>query len=554
MTTFPGNRHEDSSVTLDEVLAVCERSIERHDPTVEQSLTLRYPQYSDEIQVFFRCQGVIERVAEPVFAALSGVRPPPSLSEYESLVEVGRGGMGVVYKGRHRATGRMDAVKFIHPDRVSSLSKMDGEGLVARFRRECLMAAQVAHQNIVPVYHVGECEQGVYYSMRFVDGPTLHDLMTDPSLSPQQSARYIEQVARAIEALHQHGILHGDIKPHNIVVDSETEIPLIGDFGLAAMESSGCLDTSSEFMGTPGYLPPEVVQSLREDAPGNVNAVLGATISADVYGLGSTLYALLTGGPPHPGETAQARLASTLARDVVSVRTHNPKIPRLLAEICQKALARDPRHRFSTAAELADALEIWLNQPDWSRHFPKLGHVLFAVAPLLLLSNMAVYFMLRSAYWQSLVWMPVFASYIPLFVGFSLSGHAFTPAGRPALRALWSTWIGHFAASASSYISLRLLLAPDQHLVMAAFYACFAAISALTFFVNSAHFWVSYRWIGFGWMWIAVGVSVVPDGAPLIIGIGSSLTACVIAIQERRAQTISSSLRYPESSLDCLSR
>jgi len=526
----PDRSNEDSTLTLEMILADCERSSELHDAADEQLLSERYPQFAEEIREFFRCQDIIDRLAAPVLNALCGDRPPPSLSDYESLVEIGRGGMGVVYKGRHLATGRIDAVKVIHPDRVTSVSRSEMESVMAQFRRECRLAAQVAHQHIVPVYYVGECENGIYYSMRFVDGPTLSDLLADASLSPYKAAQYVEQVSRAIEALHQHGILHGDIKPHNILIDAETDIPLLGDFGLASIEGRCPMDSENGFMGTPGYLPPEVVKSLQGGAHQEERTVLGTTISSDVYGLGSTLYALLTGAPPHPGETARARLESTVLSDVIPVRSRNPKIPQALADICQKALAGEPRNRFYTAAEFADSLAIWLNPPRWSRHFPKLYRVLFAVAPLLLLSNLAVFFMLRSAFWHSLVWIPLFASYIPLFAAFSLSGHDFTPAGRPALRELWSTWIGHLVASASCYMSLKHLLAPDQNLVTAAFYSCFTAITALTFFVKSANFWKGYQWIGLGWGLVAMGVSVVPDWSPLVFGICSSSTACIIAI------------------------
>lgn len=531
------NDNDDATVAgLNAILLACEQAVERQDIGVAQKLIVQFPQFADDITEFFRCHGVVQRAASPVLAALSDERPLPNLPEYESLEEVGRGGMGIVYKGRHRATGRIDAVKVIHPDRTAAQTFDAVHSFVDRFRRECRLASQVAHENIVPVYHVGESENAAYYSMRYVDGPALNDMMANTPLDPRRAAQYIEQVARAVNALHQHGILHGDIKPHNILIDSESDRPLLSDFGLADVHARENREPTPLFLGTPGYVPREVAVSLSGHAVGQNVAPIGPTIAADVYGLGATLYALLTGSPPHPGATAKARVESTVAQEVLPVRMLNRKIPVALAEICEKAIANDPKDRFHSAAELADSLALWINQPDWSQHFPNLGQLLLAVAPLILLSNLAVFFMMRSTVGLSLIWIPLFAGYIPLFMAFAWSGHRFTPVGRPALRELWSTWIGHCAASVSCYVALGILLAPNQKLALAAFYCFFAAISSVTFFVKSANFWKGYWWIGLGWMFVSISLAVIPNWGPLVFGLCAAATACVIAVQEQPKQ------------------
>lgn len=515
---------------LNTILVACEQAVERNEIGAAQRLMVQNPQFADEIAEFFRCHDVIQRVANPVLTVLSGERPLPSLPEYESLEEVGCGGMGIVYKGRHRATGRIDAVKVIHPDRMATQTSHAVHAFIDRFRQECRLAAQVAHQNIVPVYHVGESENAAYYSMRFIDGPALSDLIEGSPLDPRRAARYIEQVARAVNALHQHGILHGDIKPHNILIDPETDIPLLADFGLADVDARGNTEPGVLFRGTPGYAPPEAAgvsyEGTRADA-------VGPSIAADVYGLGATLYALLTGTPPHPGQTAKERLRATVEHAVIPVRMQNDKVPMAVAAICEKAIASDPQDRFQTAAELAEALALWMNQPDWAQHFPNLGQVLLVVAPLLLLSNIVVFLILEYPMGRSLAWIPIFAGYIPLFLAFAWSGHEFKPSGRPALRELWSTWIGHCAAAAGCYIAMNIMLAPQQTVAVAAFYVCLAAISSLAFFVKSANFWKGYLWIGTGWASVAVVLAMLPEWSPLVFGICAATTACIIAIQER---------------------
>src|SRR5262249_34323249 len=157
---------------------------------------------------------------------------------------------------------------------------------------EAQAAAKLEHENIVHVYEVGEVRGRPFYSMRYVVGTSLHDLIQAGPLEGRRAGAYLEKVARAVHEAHRHGILHRDLKPHNILVETEGDRPLVADFGLAKLLQGGREITGpGDVMGTPPYMSPE-------QARGSANV----TVATDVYGLGATLYALLTGRPPFPSD------------------------------------------------------------------------------------------------------------------------------------------------------------------------------------------------------------------------------------------------------------
>jgi serine/threonine protein kinase len=184
----------------------------------------------------YRLYNLIELLAAPVRLALAADDSPPQLPEYESLEEIGRGGMGVVYRGLHRKLRRLDAIKVIRPDRLADISPESVRQMQYRFERELRLAAYVAHENIVPVYHVGEVDGRPWFSMQFVEGVSLQEFRANGLLAHDQVAVVMEKIARAVNTVHRHGVLHGDIKPHNILIERETNRPLITDFGLAEFE------------------------------------------------------------------------------------------------------------------------------------------------------------------------------------------------------------------------------------------------------------------------------------------------------------------------------
>jgi serine/threonine protein kinase/tetratricopeptide (TPR) repeat protein len=269
---------------------------------------------------------------------------PKEFGDYELLEEIGRGGQGIVFRAWQRSLSRTVAVKIIDTGQWTTNAH------VKRLRREAEAAAKLNHPGIVPIYEVGERDGTSYFSMRFVEGDRLDEAVSRGPVSARQGAELIAKVARSVHYAHEHGILHRDIKPGNILLDANGE-PHLTDFGLARLVEHGSTVTGTlEVMGTPSYMSPE-------QAVGN-NA--GLSTATDVYGLGAVLYELLTGHPPFAGETTFETVRLLLDSEPRQPRSWNRKIDRDLSDICLKCLEKNPRCRYSSALELAEDLERWL--------------------------------------------------------------------------------------------------------------------------------------------------------------------------------------------------
>src|SRR5438034_5392137 len=267
--------------------------------------------------------------------------------DYELLEEIGRGGQGVGCRARQRSLNRTVAVKVI------GLGQWATQAHLKRFRLEAEAAASLDHPCIVPIYEVGERDGQCYFSMKFVEGGQLDEVVKHTPLSIRQAVELIEKVARTVHYAHEHGILHRDIKPGNILLDAKGE-PHLTDFGLARLvESESTVTRTLEVLGTPSYMAPE-------QAAGNNPATAGLTSATDVYGLGAVLYQLLTGHPPFAGGTTYETIKLLLETEPRSPRLWNPKIDRDVSTICLKCLEKDPRRRYSSALALAEDLERWL--------------------------------------------------------------------------------------------------------------------------------------------------------------------------------------------------
>jgi len=273
---------------------------------------------------------------------------PREFGDYELLEEVGRGGQGVVFRAWQKSLNRTVAVKVIGIGRLTTTTHLK------RLRREAEAAAKLNHPRIVPIYEVGERDGTYYFSMRFVEGDCLDEVVSRGSISIRQAAEFIAKVARTVHYAHEHGILHRDIKPGNILLDADGE-PHLTDFGLARLVEQGSTVTGSlEVMGTPSYMAPE-------QAVGNNAAVGRAT---DVYGLGAVLYELLTGHAPFEGGTTYETIHLLLDAEPRQPRLWNRKVDRDLSAVCLKCLQKNPKYRYSSALELAEDLDRWLwHQP-----------------------------------------------------------------------------------------------------------------------------------------------------------------------------------------------
>jgi serine/threonine protein kinase/tetratricopeptide (TPR) repeat protein len=273
--------------------------------------------------------------------------------DYELLEVIGRGGQGVVYRARQKSLNRVVALKVI------GLGHWATDAHLKRFRREAEAAASLDHSGIVPIYEVGERDGSCYFSMKLVEGGQLDAVVKREPMPIRQAAELIAKVARTVHYAHEHGILHRDIKPGNILLDQKGE-PHLADFGLARLvETESTVTRTMELLGTPSYMAPE-------QAVGNNAAVSGA---ADVYGLGAVLYQLLTGQPPFAGGTTYETIKLLLDTEPRQPRLSNPKIDRDLSTICLECLEKDPKRRYSSALSLAEDLERWLkHEPILARH------------------------------------------------------------------------------------------------------------------------------------------------------------------------------------------
>jgi serine/threonine protein kinase/Tfp pilus assembly protein PilF len=264
--------------------------------------------------------------------------------DYELLEEIGRGGQGVVYRARQKSLNRTVALKVI------GLGQWATQAHLKRFRREAESAANLDHPCIVPIYEVGEREGSCYFSMKFIDGGQLDEVAKRAPISIRNAAELIAKLARTVHYAHEHGILHRDIKPGNILLDTKGE-PHLTDFGLARLlETKSTVTHTMDVLGTPSYMAPE-------QASGHNEELTGAT---DVYGLGAVFYQLLTGHPPFAGGTTYETVRLVLETEPRQPRLWNPKMDRELSTICLKCLEKDPRRRYSSALALAEDLEHWL--------------------------------------------------------------------------------------------------------------------------------------------------------------------------------------------------
>jgi len=294
---------------------------------------------------------------------------------YEIISELGRGGMGVVYKARHVHLNRMVALKMI----LAGVHV--GPRDLIRFRSEAANVAGLQHPSIVQVYEVGEQDGRPYFSLEYVEGGSLVNKLNGTPLPPRYAAVLIEQMARTVHFAHQRGIVHRDLKPANILM-TEDGFPKITDFGLAKSLAPGAaLTQSGTVLGTPSYMAPE--QALGK------NREVGPPV--DIYALGAILYEMLTGRPPFRAETSLDTMLQVASEEPVPLSRLQPRLPRDLQTICLKCLQKEPHRRYPTADSLAEDLRRFqIGEPiearpvgkieravKWARRRPSLAALIF---------------------------------------------------------------------------------------------------------------------------------------------------------------------------------
>jgi serine/threonine protein kinase/Tfp pilus assembly protein PilF len=282
---------------------------------------------------------------EEVLAQINVRDPDWRLGNYQILEEIGHGGMGVIYRARQRHSRRIVALKRI------LAYEADSRETLVRFRREAQAAASLDHPNILPIYEIGEDDDGLpFFSMKFAAGGSLRDAVPAITGEPSRCVKLMAKVARAVQYAHDQGILHRDLKPGNILLDGDGE-PLVSDFGLAKwLDTASDLTRTLTIFGTPGYVAPEQVEG----------QAASLKPSTDVYSLGAILFDLLAGRPPFLGESVLAVIQQAVEKPAPKLRSLAPTLDRDLETICAKCLEREPNARYRSAGDLAEDLECWL--------------------------------------------------------------------------------------------------------------------------------------------------------------------------------------------------
>ena len=329
-----------------------------------ERLVGEHPDLAGQLRELFAAMSMADAVAyastilEPPGAEPPALAPPPapgsfvpgvtplpaSFDDYELLEEVGRGGMGIVYRARQKSLDRIVAVKMLLRRDLATAADL------ARFRSEAEAAARLDHPGIVSIFEVGECGGHPFYSMRFIEGTTLAKRLATGGVLPREAATILARVAEAVDAAHRGGVLHRDLKPSNILIDAAGK-PHVSDFGLAKrIAADQDVTHTGAILGTPCYMSPEQAAGSRGD--------VGPT--SDVWSLGAILYQTLTGRPPFQAANPMDTLLAVLESDPPVPRSLDPGVNRDLEMIALKSLQKPQELRYASAADLAADLRAFL--------------------------------------------------------------------------------------------------------------------------------------------------------------------------------------------------
>ena len=364
-----------SAERLDEILAEYLLARERGEATPDEAFIAAHPEAAGELREFFCNRRDFAALASPGGKGGADVESTLRLSaalgmiedvelagralqpcqrifgDYELLQEIGRGGMGVVFKARQISLDRIVALKMILSGRLASPEE------VKRFQFEAQAAATLDHGSIVQIFNVGELHGQHYFTMKLIEGGSLAKRIAEFEAKPRETAQLVAEIAGAVHHAHQRLILHRDLKPSNVLIDGAGK-PHVSDFGLACRQGAHELTESGAVLGAPGYMSPE-------QASGRVKAI---TTASDVYSLGAILYDLLTGRPPFRGETVTETIRQVIERQPLRPRSIKGRVDPDLEAVCLKCLEKEPSRRYASAAGLVRDLERYLaGQPVEAR-------------------------------------------------------------------------------------------------------------------------------------------------------------------------------------------
>ncbi|HLW66554.1 MAG TPA: bifunctional serine/threonine protein kinase/MFS transporter [Gemmataceae bacterium] len=512
-------------------------------------------------------EDVSAQPTRPKQVAATNIHARPQIPGFDVLEELGRGGMGVVYKARQVGLNRLVAIKMILGGEHA------GEQDRERFRTEAEAIARLQHPNIVQIYEIGDHHGTPFVVLEFCDDGSLSHKLRGTPLPAAEAAEIIEALASGMQHAHQHGIIHRDLKPGNILLSRLAQVsggvvsgewsekdtrptthhspltfhqPKITDFGLAKkLDAAEGQTRTGAIMGTPSYMSPEQAAGRKDIGP-----------AADIYSLGALLYECLTGRPPFRAHNELETITQVLERAPLPPHLLNPNVPHDLETICLKCLQKDPAKRYASAGELADDLQRWRNgesiharsfnllemvasnlrRSQYDVQFAAWGSMLLGFAMVLLVGTAATSMVLALEWHHEVQWIwgiHVIMLVVMSVIFFFSRKEGFWPT-TTAERQLWVLLGGFVGTCLILGVSDWLLATEARPHHPLAMYPRFAVVSGFLFLVLASSYWGEcYIFGGLFWA-LAVLMSFYPKWSAVEFGLLWTAALLVIGLHLRR--------------------